>query len=180
MVVNAPFLRWDIIRNSSIISKTRAHYYFETAQGEQVIAALQVRGENNQLVYKPFDQFIEDYQTILNLGDVTTRSYGFQLGAWLDDIVYHLFVRYSEQGIPAITVLFQLFTDAMCLLVLLFRFMLIFFHPELSICFSAKFQQVLDSAGIWRTFPCPLFLMLVVALFSHFIIQFTWAQTISQ
>lgn len=66
MVVNAQFLRLDIIRNPSVISKTRAHYYFETARGEQVIAALQVRGENNQLVYKPFGQFIkEDYQSIL-------------------------------------------------------------------------------------------------------------------
>ncbi|KAF7153124.1 hypothetical protein RHSIM_Rhsim01G0173400 [Rhododendron simsii] len=30
--------------------------------------------------------------------DVSVWSYGFQLNAWLDDIVYHSFVRYSEEG----------------------------------------------------------------------------------
>ncbi|KAF7143617.1 hypothetical protein RHSIM_Rhsim05G0146500 [Rhododendron simsii] len=98
MVVRAPFLRWDIIRNPSDSSARRALYYLETARGQQVIAALAVRGQDNRLVYQPFAQFVEDYQDLLSLGNVAACSYGFQLNAWLDDIVYHSFVRYSKEG----------------------------------------------------------------------------------
>lgn len=61
MMVGAPFLRSDIIGNPSVISERRALYFLETTQGERVVAALQVRGQNNRLVYEPFAQFIEDY-----------------------------------------------------------------------------------------------------------------------
>ncbi|KAI8551832.1 hypothetical protein RHMOL_Rhmol06G0217400 [Rhododendron molle] len=97
MVVHAPFLRWDVIWIPSLISKRRALYYLETAGGERVVAAVQMHGENNRLIYEPLAEFVEEYQGLLNLGDVTKWSFGFQLNAWLDNIVYHSFVQYSEE-----------------------------------------------------------------------------------
>ncbi|KAF7127342.1 hypothetical protein RHSIM_Rhsim11G0033200 [Rhododendron simsii] len=99
MAVRVPFLHWDIIRNPSDISERRVFYYLETAQGEQVVAVVRVRRQNNQLVYEPLPQFLQDYQDVLNLGDVSGWSYGFQLNAWLNDIVYHSFVQYSEDAV---------------------------------------------------------------------------------
>ncbi|KAI8530568.1 hypothetical protein RHMOL_Rhmol11G0070000 [Rhododendron molle] len=51
------------------------------------------------MVYQPFHEFIEDYQGVFNLGHVSQWNYGFQLNAWLDDLVYHSFVRYSEEAV---------------------------------------------------------------------------------
>lgn len=73
-----PFLRWDMVKNSSNLSLRVALYYLETARGQQVITALAIRGEDNRLVYQPFGQFIEGYQDLLNLGHVTGWNYRFQ------------------------------------------------------------------------------------------------------
>lgn len=78
MVVRVPFLRWDIVKNPSNLSSRVALYYLETTQGQQVIAALAIRGEDNRLVYQPFGQFIEGYQDLLNLGHVAWWNYSFQ------------------------------------------------------------------------------------------------------
>ncbi|KAG5561983.1 hypothetical protein RHGRI_004875 [Rhododendron griersonianum] len=43
--------------------------------------------------------FVQDYRNILPLGHVLMWNYSFQLNAWLDDIVYHSFVRYNNKGI---------------------------------------------------------------------------------
>ncbi|KAG5548907.1 hypothetical protein RHGRI_014313 [Rhododendron griersonianum] len=101
MVVHAPFLRWDKISNPSPLSSssTVASYFLETAEGEQVIVAFAVCGSDNRMVYQPSHEFIEDYQGVFNLGHVSEWNYGFQLNAWLDDLVYHSFVRYSEEAV---------------------------------------------------------------------------------
>ncbi|KAI8551269.1 hypothetical protein RHMOL_Rhmol06G0172400 [Rhododendron molle] len=51
------------------------------------------------MTHKPFDCFLEDYREILPLGTVVEWNFSCQLGAWLDDIVYHSFVRYSEERV---------------------------------------------------------------------------------
>ncbi|KAI8570664.1 hypothetical protein RHMOL_Rhmol01G0053600 [Rhododendron molle] len=73
------------------------HTVWRLTEGEQVIAAFAVRGADNRMVYQPFDEFVQDYQGVFNLGHVSEWNYGFQLNAWLDDLVYHSFVRYSEE-----------------------------------------------------------------------------------
>ncbi|XP_058228342.1 uncharacterized protein LOC131336491 [Rhododendron vialii] len=99
MVVNVPFLRWDKVPSPSPLSSTVASYYLETAEGQQVIVAFAVRRADNRMVYRPFHEFIESYHGVFNLGNVGEWDYGFQLNAWLDDLVYHSFVRYSEEVI---------------------------------------------------------------------------------
>ncbi|KAG5528360.1 hypothetical protein RHGRI_029136 [Rhododendron griersonianum] len=99
MVVHVRFLHWDSVKNPSELSSRATFYYLKTAEGRQVITALAIHTGNNRLVYRPFCQFVEDYQDLLNLGHVVEWNYSFQLNTWLDDIVYHSFVRYSEEGI---------------------------------------------------------------------------------
>ncbi|XP_058217257.1 uncharacterized protein LOC131328317 [Rhododendron vialii] len=99
MVVHVPFLRWDKIPNPSPLSSTVGLYYLETAEGQQVIVAFVVRGAENRMVYQPFHEFLEDYHGVFNLGDVNEWNYGFQLNVWLDDLMYHSFVRYSEEAV---------------------------------------------------------------------------------
>ncbi|KAI8551267.1 hypothetical protein RHMOL_Rhmol06G0172300 [Rhododendron molle] len=45
------------------------------------------------MTHKPFDCFLADYREILPLGTVVEWNFSCQLGSWLDDIVYHSFVR---------------------------------------------------------------------------------------
>lgn len=59
-----------------------------------MIAALAIRQEGNRLCYEAFDQFEEEYHFFF----LCVWNYRFQLGAWLDDIVCHSCVWYSEEG----------------------------------------------------------------------------------
>ncbi|KAG5521842.1 hypothetical protein RHGRI_034165 [Rhododendron griersonianum] len=111
-VASSPFLRWGSVKSPSGVSSRTALYYLETAEGQQVIAALAPRTEDNHLVYRAFGQFVEDYQDLLNLGDVIKWNYVFQLNAWLDDILYHSFVRYCEEGVNECWHLKNLFMPA--------------------------------------------------------------------
>ncbi|KAF7140258.1 hypothetical protein RHSIM_Rhsim06G0102400 [Rhododendron simsii] len=99
MVLHVQFLRWDSIGNPSTSSSRTALYYLETADGQQVIAALALCTEDTRLIYRAFNQFVEEYQDLLHLGSVVEWNYVFLLNAWLYDIVYHSFVRHSTGGV---------------------------------------------------------------------------------
>ncbi|KAI8546997.1 hypothetical protein RHMOL_Rhmol07G0162400 [Rhododendron molle] len=98
MVVNVPFRHWVCVKNPWQESPRRALYYLETTEGQQVIVAVAIRAGGNQLVYQPLGDFVQDYWNILPLGHVLMWNYSFQLNAWLDDIVYHWFVRCSNEA----------------------------------------------------------------------------------
>ncbi|KAG5540258.1 hypothetical protein RHGRI_020477 [Rhododendron griersonianum] len=98
MVVNVPFRHWVCVKNPWQESPRRALYYLETIEGQQVIVAVAIRAGGNQLVYQPFVDFVQDYRNILPLPHVLMWNYSFQLNAWLDDIVYHSFVRCSNEA----------------------------------------------------------------------------------
>ncbi|KAG5528449.1 hypothetical protein RHGRI_029210 [Rhododendron griersonianum] len=97
MVVNVPFRHWVCVKNSWQESPRRALYYLETIEAQQVIVAVAIRAGGNQLVYQRFGDFVQDYRNSLPLGHVLMWNYSYQLNAWLDDIVYHSFVRCSNE-----------------------------------------------------------------------------------
>ncbi|KAG5536842.1 hypothetical protein RHGRI_024319 [Rhododendron griersonianum] len=101
MVLHVLFLRWGSDGNPLTSSSGTASYYLETPGGEQVIAALAIRTEDYRLIYRASEEFVEEYQELLHLGPVVEWNYVFQLNAWLDDIVYHSFVRHSTAGVPS-------------------------------------------------------------------------------
>ncbi|KAI8553770.1 hypothetical protein RHMOL_Rhmol05G0042000 [Rhododendron molle] len=101
MVLHVPFLRWDGVGNPLTSSSGTAFYYLETAGGEQVTTALALRTESNRLIYRASSEFLEEYQELLHLGTILEWDYVFQLNAWLDDIVYHSFVRHGTAGVPS-------------------------------------------------------------------------------
>ncbi|KAI8534344.1 hypothetical protein RHMOL_Rhmol10G0082700 [Rhododendron molle] len=97
MVVDAPFVRWDIIRHNSAGSTRAGVYYLETAQGDRVVCAVAIPCEGNRMTYRPYDSFLEDY--LLPSACVLECNFRFQLAKWLDGIVYYSFLQYSEEGI---------------------------------------------------------------------------------
>lgn len=98
MVVHAPFVRWDLERDASSSNPRAGIYFLETAQGQRVHCVAGISGEGNHMTYKPFDGFLQDYHSILPLSAVLEWNFRCQLAAWLDGIIYHSFLWYSEQG----------------------------------------------------------------------------------
>ncbi|KAG5543599.1 hypothetical protein RHGRI_016370 [Rhododendron griersonianum] len=74
MVLHVPFLRWGSVGNPLTSSSGTAFYCLETAGGEQVIAALAVRTEDNCLIYCASEQVVEEYQGLLHLGTVFSEN----------------------------------------------------------------------------------------------------------
>ncbi|KAF7146448.1 hypothetical protein RHSIM_Rhsim04G0040900 [Rhododendron simsii] len=98
MVVCAPFVRWDIIRHACGDSARAGVYYLETAQGEKVVCVNAILDEGNHMTYKPFDSFLNEYRALLPSIRVLEWNFRFQLAAWLDGIVYYLFLQHSGEG----------------------------------------------------------------------------------
>ncbi|KAI8530562.1 hypothetical protein RHMOL_Rhmol11G0069400 [Rhododendron molle] len=93
MVVHAPFVRWDLTRNGFDACTKGGIYYLETAQGV-------IRGERNHMAYRHFYSLLQDYHVILPLSTALEWNFRGQLAAWVDGIVYHSFLRYSEEAMP--------------------------------------------------------------------------------
>ncbi|KAI8543778.1 hypothetical protein RHMOL_Rhmol08G0244800 [Rhododendron molle] len=99
MVVDAPFVRWDIIRHDSAGSTRAGVYYLETAQGDRVVCAVAIPCEGNRMTYRPYDSFLEDYRAVLPSARVLEWNFRFQLAKWLDGILYYSFLQYSEEAL---------------------------------------------------------------------------------
>lgn len=157
MVLHVPFLRWDSVGNPSTSSSRTAFYYLETADGQQVIAALALCTEDNRLIYRAFNQFVEEYQDLLLLGSVIERNYVFQLNTWLDDIVILLCATARE----VLALLVSIFVQILQVSYFLMKF------SSLEMCL-----QVLLSSGISRVYSCLLFLRLGVLFRCFFTFRF--------
>lgn len=50
------------------------------------------------MIYRPFPAFLQEYDNILPLSAALEWNFRCQLAAWLDGIIYHSFLWYSEEG----------------------------------------------------------------------------------
>ncbi|XP_058179974.1 uncharacterized protein LOC131298505 [Rhododendron vialii] len=77
-------------------------YYLETAQDEKVVCVAAIPGEGNHITYRPFDSFLEEYRAVFAFDHCIRMEFQVSVGCmvrYLDGIVYHSFLQYSEQGI---------------------------------------------------------------------------------
>ncbi|KAF7145554.1 hypothetical protein RHSIM_Rhsim04G0025800 [Rhododendron simsii] len=100
MVVHVPFVRWDLDGDVSSTNPRAGVYYLETAQGQRVDCVAGILGKEIT-TFKPFNGFLQDYHNILPLSTALEWNFRCQLATWLDGIIiiYHSFLRYSEQGV---------------------------------------------------------------------------------
>ncbi|KAE9454052.1 hypothetical protein C3L33_14025, partial [Rhododendron williamsianum] len=76
----------------------RPTYLLLTTDGEKKVAAISYPGENENVIYRPHDRFIHDYDQCLGLHANLQWTSEAALAVWLSVVVYNSFVYCSTLG----------------------------------------------------------------------------------
>ncbi|KAH7863857.1 hypothetical protein Vadar_022783 [Vaccinium darrowii] len=99
MAVQEPFVRWLFVKHPLKFCRNGGFFYMETGRGDRVIVAAAVDNGANHLYFRASSTFVAYYRGILPLGNVFRWDFRKDVVAWLNSVVYHSFVRYSEQHV---------------------------------------------------------------------------------
>lgn len=112
MVVNVPFKRWAPMLNPWPDSERRTLYRLETTDLQHIIAAVKIPTQGDQFLYEQCNGcFVRHYQNMLPLGHVFLWNSSFKLHEWLDNIIYHSFLRHSTEGVTQLTHIISFITS---------------------------------------------------------------------
>lgn len=98
MMIRAPFVCWTVENHLTRMHGVRPTYLLLTTDGEKKVAVISYPGENENVIYRPHDRFIHDYDQRLGLHANLQWTSEAALAVWLSVVVYNSFVYCSTLG----------------------------------------------------------------------------------
>lgn len=109
MAQNQPFIRVFYIKHAPEYNINGGLFHLHTADGQSDIAAVSLNNGTSQILYHAWPGFLTKYTPIFPLGNIHCWNHKEGLIAWLDSIIKHSFLLYSDQGIFLIPIHLYLF-----------------------------------------------------------------------